>query len=110
LVRVPAHAFVHEVDRDIPVREAAVLFGFWERPQGLELVLTLRHRNLRAHGGQVAFPGGVREEEDDSPEATALREAEEEISLNPRHVTLLGQGRRRITGTGFIITPCFGRI
>ena len=110
VARVPAHAFAHEVDRDIPVREAAVLFGFWDRPQGLELVLTLRHKDLRAHGGQVAFPGGVREDGDESPEATALREAGEEVNLDPRHVAFLGRGRRRITGTGFIITPCFAQI
>ncbi len=67
--------------------------------------LTRRADDLPNHAGQVAFPGGKIEVADGSPEAAAVREAEEEIGLPPAAVTLLGRMDDFITGTGFHITP-----
>ncbi len=69
------------------------------------VLLTLRTSHLKAHAGQVAFPGGRIEPDDASPEAAALREAEEEIGLAPGHVELAGRLPDYVTGTGFLITP-----
>ncbi len=76
--------------RGKPCREAAVLALLHPMADGVPaLVLTVRPPDLRHHGGQVAFPGG-RREPGESLEATALREAHEEIGLPPEQVELLG--------------------
>lgn len=88
-----------EVDEDaleVPEggRIAAVLVLFAEDAQeGLQLVLTRRRRDLRSHPGQLSFPGGRVDDEDDDVVATALREAAEEMALRADSVSLLGRGR-----------------
>ena len=72
-------------------RPAAVLAPIQERPDGDHLILTLRADNLSSHSGQVAFPGGSVDPDDDGPLATALRETEEEIGVDPGHVRILGR-------------------
>jgi 8-oxo-dGTP pyrophosphatase MutT (NUDIX family) len=72
--------------------------------------LTKRSGDLPSHAGQVAFPGGKIESSDASAEAAALREAEEEISLPPQNVHILGRMDDFITGTGFHIIPVVGLI
>lgn len=72
------------------------------------VLLTQRPTSMRRHAGQVAFPGGRIDPGDDGPIAAALREAEEEIGLARRHVTVIGATDRYHTGTGFDITPVIG--
>ena len=68
-----------------------VLFIPGSHPEApVNLVFTKRSTKVRTHKGQVGFPGGRREHRDQSPIATALREAQEEIALNPDWVTILG--------------------
>jgi 8-oxo-dGTP pyrophosphatase MutT (NUDIX family) len=86
---------------------AAVLVGLLERPSGYSVLLTRRADTLRRHTGQVAFPGG-RCDPGETPWDTALREAEEEIGLERRFVTLAGLGEAMVTGTGYMITPVVG--
>lgn len=75
-------------------RIAAVLVLFAQDPsEGLQLVLTRRRRDLRSHPGQLSFPGGRVDDEDDHVVETALREAAEETALQPDSVTVLGRGR-----------------
>ena len=69
------------------------------------VLLTRRTAHLPAHAGQVAFPGGRIEPNDASPEAAALREAEEEIGLPPDQVEVVGRLPDYVTGTGYRITP-----
>jgi len=83
---------------------AAVLVPIVAHPAP-SVLLTLRGRQLRAHAGQVAFPGGRIEPSDPSPAAAALREAEEEIGLTPRSVRVVGTLGDHVTGTGFRVTP-----
>jgi len=72
--------------------------------------LTRRANNLPSHAGQVAFPGGKIDATDASPEAAALREAHEEIALDPADAEILGRMDDHITGTGFHITPILALI
>jgi len=72
------------------------------------VLLTKRTSHLKAHAGQVSFPGGRIDPADPSPEAAALREAEEEIALAPADVELMGRLPDYVTGTGYRITPVLG--
>lgn len=83
---------------------AAVLVGIVMRDQPTVL-LTQRTAHLSTHSGQVAFPGGKVDATDPHIAATALREAHEEVGLEPRHVQVLGNLSEYITGTAFIVTP-----
>jgi 8-oxo-dGTP pyrophosphatase MutT (NUDIX family) len=71
------------------MEHAAVLVGLVERDHGLSVILTRRSDNLRSHTGQVALPGG-RRDPGESPVQTALREAQEEIGLDPAFVSAVG--------------------
>jgi len=92
---------------DRPLTAAAVLVPL---VHGAEpgVLLTLRAPHLKDHAGQVAFPGGRMEPEDGSAEATALREAHEEIGLPPGQVELAGRLPDYVTGTAYRITPVLG--
>ena len=89
---------------------AAVLVPVIVRETGPTMLLTQRTAHLRDHAGQVSFPGGRCEEGDASPEATALREAEEEVGINAYQVEILGRLPEYRTGTGFIVTPVVGLV
>ena len=89
-------------------RDAAVLAPFYEDEGELHVVLTRRSPTLRSHTHQVSFPGGSRDE-GESLEETALREAEEEIALDPSIVELVGELDRLHTYTsGSVIVPFVG--
>ena len=90
-----------------PEIPAAVLIGLVERPEGLTVLLTRRADTLRSHTGQIAFPGG-RMEAGETPWEAALREANEEIGLDPAAVTLAGLSAPFALGTGFLVTPVIG--
>ncbi|MDR0224877.1 MAG: CoA pyrophosphatase [Burkholderiaceae bacterium] len=84
--------------------DAAVLVPIVLRSEPTVL-LTERTAHLSTHSGQVAFPGGKRDPEDASAEATALREAHEEVGLASGDVEVLGTLPIYTTGTAFLITP-----
>jgi 8-oxo-dGTP pyrophosphatase MutT (NUDIX family) len=90
--------------------QAAVLVPIVDRADGMTVLLTRRTSHLRSHAGQVSFPGGKSERDDPTPEATALREAEEEIGLRREHVEIVGRLGRRTTGSGFQVTPVVGLV
>ena len=80
----------------------------FEHEGEVHVLLTLRRSDLRHHGGQVSFPGG-RLEPGEEPRAAALREAEEEVGLDPKRVELLGElDETLVLATGFRLTPWVG--
>ena len=88
---------------DVPGRDAAVLIAITDRPEP-GVILTERRAHLRTHAGQVAFPGG-RIDDGETPTQAALREAWEEIALDPATATIVGEVDRYTTVTGFHVTP-----
>lgn len=92
------------------LKPAAVLVGLVAHPGEVTVLLTLRSAALRVHSGQIAFPGGRIEATDASPIAAALREAREEIGLDPGHVEPLGLLEATETGTGFRIFPVVAKL
>lgn len=90
-------------------RPAAVLVPVVARSEPVVL-LTQRTPDLRSHSGQVAFPGGKIDPEDVSPEAAALREADEEIGLEKRFIQPIGYLDLYLTFSGFRILPLVARV
>ena len=89
---------------------AAVLVPLlWDDDQW-KLLFTRRTEHVESHKGQVSFPGGGCDEGETTPEETALREAQEEIGLDPRRVRILGRLANMITITSFHVTPVVGVI
>lgn len=91
-------------------REAAVLAPVVSRPDGDHLLFTKRADHLGEHPGQMSFPGGGREPVDDDLEATAKREALEEIGLEPEEVEMRGRIDDIRTVTNYVVRPYVGRI
>lgn len=87
------------------VRPAAVLVPVVERRQELTVLLTRRSHELPTHAGQIAFPGGKIDAQDDGPLAAALRETYEETGVAGRFVEPVGFLDTYETGTGFAIVP-----
>jgi 8-oxo-dGTP pyrophosphatase MutT (NUDIX family) len=91
-------------------RPAAVLVPLLQQDGEWHVLFTRRNADLPEHSGQVAFPGGRSDPEDQSPEQTALREAWEEIGLQPRDVHILGRLPAYLTITNFLVTPVVGSL
>lgn len=111
VIRAWNHAEMQDLlDPAAVLKEAAVLVGLVDRPEGAQVLLTRRTDILRHHAGQVSFPGGRLEPEDDGPIGAALRETQEEIGVGPDLVTPLGFLDPLATITGFRVTPVVARI
>ncbi len=89
---------------------ASVLIPLVQREGGLTMLLTQRTAHLTDHAGQISFPGGRAEDYDSSPVDTALRETEEEIGLDRKHVEIIGALPDYVTGTGYRVTPVVGLV
>jgi len=89
---------------------AAVLIPLLEQDDEWHLLFTRRTDKVESHKGQVSFPGGACDEGEATPEETALREANEEIGIDPQKVRVLGRIANMITITSFRVTPVVGII
>lgn len=87
---------------------AAVLIAVTDRPEP-GMIFTVRREEMRTHAGQIAFPGG-RIESDEDAAAAAVREAHEELDLDPKRVEIVGAMESYLTITGFEVTPVLGVI
>lgn len=93
-----------------PPRRSAVLMLFGPDPRGGEdVVLTERSHTMRSHAAQVSFPGGGLEDQDSGPIDAALREAEEEVGVDPASVSIAGRFPPLFLGpSGHAVTPVLG--
>lgn len=91
------------------LRDAAVLIAITDRPEP-GVILVQRPDYMRNHPGQIAFPGGKIDPEDKDAVHAALREAHEEVSLDPLHVDIIGATDPYHSGSGFRIQPILGVI
>jgi 8-oxo-dGTP pyrophosphatase MutT (NUDIX family) len=87
---------------------AAVLLLVVNRPEGAAVVFTQRTADLADHAGQISFPGGRKHPEDSDAIATALREAQEEVGLDPARVEVIGELPDYHTSTGYRVRPIVG--
>ncbi|MFH1805128.1 MAG: CoA pyrophosphatase [Pseudomonadota bacterium] len=93
---------------ELIARPAAVLVPLVPRDDGLHVILTRRTDHLNDHAGQISFPGGRQEMQDQNLEETALRETEEEIGLHRSQIELIGRLDDYYTVTGYQVTPVVG--
>ena len=128
---MPLHPLVGALRTALTRDSATVLRGDWDFSEGRlpgadltpaavlipiilhpdpTVLLTRRTETLRRHAGQVAFPGGRIDPEDAGPVAAALREAQEEVGLDPSRVEIVGVTDTYETGTGYMITPVIGLV
>ena len=98
------------LDQKFNFLEASVLIPILTFKKDLEILLTKRSNNLKNHPGQIAFPGGKKDQIDNSPIETALRETQEEVGLNPKNVEIIASLPSHKTATGFVIKPYLGLI
>lgn len=87
---------------------AAVLIAITDSAEP-GVILTVRREHMRTHAGQIAFPGG-RIDAGEEPIAAALREANEELLLDPTLVAIVGMLDQYRTVTGYVVTPVIGVI
>ena len=91
-------------------RDAAVMIPVVASEPEATMILTERTSHLSAHAGQIAFPGGKIDAGDEGPAAAALREAEEEIGLEPTCVTIIGALAPYLSRTGYRVVPVLARV
>ena len=87
---------------------AAVLVPLIDHDTGMSVLLTKRTETLPDHAGQIAFPGGRKDDSDSSPEDTALRETEEEVGIKRERIQLVGRLSALDTRTGYYVMPVIG--
>ena len=99
-----------EIEAEWDATPAAVLIPLFHNGTNWNLLFTRRTDSVDVHAGQISFPGGQIENSDRSADDAALREAQEEIGLEPDHVEVLGQLNPLVTVTQFLVTPVVGVI
>jgi 8-oxo-dGTP pyrophosphatase MutT (NUDIX family) len=93
-----------------PPRDAAVLIALVRRGEALSVLYTERSPELRSHSGQIAFPGGKIDPDDAGPGDAAVREAHEEVALEPADAHVLGYLPAYFTGSNYMITPVVAEV
>lgn len=88
-----------------PPVPAAVLVGLMPRASGWDVLLTRRTEQMRDHPGQISFPGGRLEPQDEGPRDAAVREAREEVGIEPEFIEVVGYLPPHAVVTGFVVSP-----
>jgi len=99
-----------DLTRETHLKCAAVLIPLLRQDGEWHLLFTRRTDKVESHKGQVSFPGGACDDGETTPEETALREANEEVGIDPQKVRVLGHIMNMITITSFRVTPVVGII
>lgn len=93
---------------DNVLKSASVLIPLFYKNGEIHVLLTVRTKNMPSHGGQVAFPGGMADPDDTDAIATALREAEEEVGLQPKDVDIIAVLSSYIVRPNSLVTAVLG--
>lgn len=94
-----------------PGRASAVLIALYDDDAGATMILTRRSEHMRKHAGEIAFPGGAIDDTDESSWTAALREAHEEVNLDPDLPIPVGELDRFVTGASYsLVTPWVARL
>ena len=109
-VRAALDAFAPRLIADSSLTPSAVLIPIVDGPNGPDILFTVRTAHVEHHKGEVSFPGGARDPEDDTITRTAIRETHEEVGIQPEHVQILGRLNDHQTRTGYHITPFVGYV
>ena len=107
-VRAALASYTPELIDDASLMPSAVLVPIIEGTEGPSILFTVRTSRVEHHKGEVSFPGGARDPEDESITQTAIRETHEEVGIPPERVTVLGRLNDHQTRTGYHITPFVG--
>lgn len=99
-----------DVETEWDATPAAVLIPIFRENHEWKVLFTRRTETVDSHSGQVSFPGGQIDSSEETPVEAALREANEEIGINPNDVETLGQLNPLLTVTQFLVTPIVGVI
>lgn len=108
--QTPPHTDGYAAGEAPAPKRAAVLVPLLRQDGEWRLLFTRRTEEVENHKGQVSFPGGACDDGEASPEQTALREAQEELGIDPRAVRLLGRLAPMLTITSYLVTPVVGVI
>lgn len=98
---------LHDPHPEWNARKSSVIIPLFTRDKKDHIILIKRSSRLLSHPGQLAFPGGLYSEKDQSLQETAMREWEEEIGVSREHLKLIAPYRPTHTLTGFVIFPFF---
>ncbi|HEY5984401.1 MAG TPA: CoA pyrophosphatase [Anaerolineales bacterium] len=99
-----------DLDESTPLKCAAVLIPLVLHDGDWNILYTRRTQRVESHKGQVSFPGGGCDQGETTPEQTALREANEEIGVEPTEVRILGRLSSVATISSFLVTPVVGAL
>ena len=109
-IRDALSAYSPELIDDASLTPSAVLVPILASDDGHKILFTVRTSRVEHHKGEVSFPGGARDSEDESISVTAVRETHEEVGIQPEHIELLGRMNDHKTRSGYHITPFIGFI
>ncbi len=109
-IRAAFESYIPDLIDGSSLMPSAVLVPIIDGPTETSILFTVRTARVEHHKGEVSFPGGARDPEDETIQYTAIRETHEEVGIEPERVEVLGRLNDHTTRTGYHITPFVGYV